>query len=236
MKKKKLLLNVLFTIFIIIMISSSAFIIYRLYKTNISEKKFNNISSIDKPRLVKEYPNLKGWIKIEGTNIDYPVLMPPEDKPSYYLNHDPNGNYSFVGTPFIDPITDEDSFNTIIYGHHMLNKTMFGELGSYQKKDYYKNHKTVNYTKWFNDDTYKNSDYKIYACFKCRTDDKDSYLDYVNIKSEKEFDKYINMVESKKLYDTGNTPKFGDDMITLSTCSYHTWGRKGRFILIAYKD
>lgn len=94
--------------------------------------------------LFEQNNDMAGWITIEGTPINYPVMFTPE-QPDFYLKHGFDKEYSAYGVPFIGenctllPRSD----NLIIYGHHMKNGTMFAALTDYKDEDFYEKHKLI---------------------------------------------------------------------------------------------
>ena len=100
-----------------------------------------------------------GWILIEDTNIDYPVMQTPTD-PTYYLKHDFEKNYTDYGCPFMQADCDAlaPSDNLILYGHNMKDGSMFADLAKYRSKDFWQSHKTV----WF-DTALGSCAYEIFA-------------------------------------------------------------------------
>ncbi|SEF44135.1 sortase B [Eubacterium ruminantium] len=174
-----------------------------------------------------------GWLKIEGTNIDYPVMLTPEDE-QYYLRRDFNGDYSIAGTLFVDTSSDvkRPSDNIIIYGHHMKTKTMFRELVDYEDEDFYEKHKYITFDTIYGDNTYE-----VIAAFKTNIKDKDDtsfkYYNFFWAASEEDFDYYVDNVRYLTNYNIAESAKYGDKLLTLSTCSYHT--DNGRFVVVAKK-
>ena len=77
--------------------------------------------------LYEQNSDFMAWIKIEGTNINYPVMR-SKNNPNYYLNHNFNKEYSRFGVPYMQEDCDMQSDNIVIYGHNMQNKSMFNEL------------------------------------------------------------------------------------------------------------
>lgn len=181
--------------------------------------------------LYKKNPDFFGWLKIEGTKIDYPVMYTPRDS-EYYLHRDFYGNYSESGMLFIDGACPANGNYYLIYGHHMNNGTMFGELPKYQDQQFYEKHKIV-----FFDTRYEIRDYEVVAAFLSRVYDADEqegsfvYYNYKDLRNESVFNEYVSKVKAAALYETGITPKYGDELITLSTCNYHT--QDGRFVVVA---
>ena len=172
-----------------------------------------------------------GWLKIEGTQIDYPVMYKPEDG-EYYLHRDFYGNYSESGMLFIDGGCRADGKYYLIYGHHMRNGSMFGELPKYRDRSFYEEHKTI-----FFDTRYELRDYEVVAAFYSQIYDKADeegrfcYYNYTDLSTPQTFSEYVAAIKAISVYDTGVTPKYGDELIALSTCNYHT--EDGRFVVVA---
>lgn len=184
--------------------------------------------------LYEDNKNLYGWIKIEDTVINYPVMFTP-DKPSYYLHHDWEGKESVSGIPFVDERTVEgETENVIIYGHNMKNRTMFGSLREYKDKTYYQKHKYIQF-----DTIHKKAEYEIIAVYKAIAyydeEPEDEYLFYYHqeLDTKKEFNEYIRNAKNNSYFDTGVTATYGDSLITLSTCDY--WTENARLNVVAKK-
>lgn len=167
-----------------------------------------------------------GWIKVDGTNIDYPVVCTP-DEPEHYLRIDFNDNSATCGTPFIGEGCTVDSDSFIIYGHNMNDKSMFGTLDRYKEEEFWKEHK--NFT--FNTLT-EDREYEIFAAFETQiASSAFPYYQYVGEPNEEDFNTLVSTVKEDSLYQTDITPKYGDKIIMLSTCSYHA--NAGRFVVAA---
>lgn len=195
--------------------------------------------------------DLVGWITmipIPGTSkyrIDYPVMQTPSD-PDYYLRRDFYGNDSVAGClyarAYCDVFTPSD--NVVIYGHHMKTGDMFGLLYWYQKYSYWQTHQTFTF-----DTLYEHHTYQIFAVFKTSGTYGVGYPYHLftNASSEEEFDQFIADVKGaaftsgkyvgSSLYDTGITPKYGDKILTLSTCEYSVRDpdgeKNGRLVVMA---
>lgn len=92
--------------------------------------------------LAEQNADMVGWIRIEGTTIDYPVMQTPDDF-NFYLRRNFDKEYSNLGTPYIQENCDlKTSDNLILYGHHMLDGGMFSDLDLYKKKSFWEKHKT----------------------------------------------------------------------------------------------
>lgn len=151
-----------------------------------------------------------GWISIAGTNINYPVMHTP-DNPQKYLNKNFYGEYSLSGVPFLDSRCSTDSTNLIIYGHHMNNGTMFAELCNYTSSSYRDEHKAVALeTKG------GVSAYTVFAVLKVKSDDE--WYRFTSALTEKRYNSLVEYAKEKSIYETGIAPKYGQQILTLSTC------------------
>lgn len=181
--------------------------------------------------LYLENSDMVGWIQIEGTSIDYPVMQTPAD-PNYYLKHDFEKHYTDYGCPFMQADCDAlaPSDNLIIYGHNMKDGSMFADLAKYHSKDFWQAHKTVRF-----DTSAGGSTYKIFAVIRTtvQADAADAFLFYrfVDAAAPEEFADYVSACQVRALYDTGISAEYGDKLLTLSTCDNIT--DNGRLLVIA---
>lgn len=180
-------------------------------------------------------PDIIGWIKIEDTHINYPVMQTQND-PEFYLRRNFEKEYSLSGTPFMDAASDIfiPTCNWTIYGHHMKDGTMFKDLVKYSDYDFYQEHKYITF-----DTIYEGGQgtYEVIAAFYAQVLDADSnafkYYQYAGITTEAEFTEYVNGIKKMSEYNTGVEVQYGDQLITLSTCNYHVGDGKGRFAVVA---
>lgn len=174
-------------------------------------------------------PDMVGWIQLEGTKLDYPVMHTP-DRPEHYLHRDFYGNYSSHGCIFAREQCDvyAPSDNITIYGHNMKDGTMFGVLRNYRSKSYWQDHRYIYF-----DTLYERHTYEIFAVFTTvATKGKGlAYHQFVDADDQAEFDEYIADCQAAALYDTGITPQYGDKLISLSTCEYSQ--KNGRLVVVA---
>ena len=186
----------------------------------------------DYKTLLNMNKDLIGWLKIADINIDYPVMQTNDN--TYYLDHNFDGKYDKNGCLFLDYQCDVVNRNTnlIIYGHNMQSGKMFGSLSKYSSEEYYKEHPKFEF-----DTIYEKGAYEIVYVFRSKIYNEDAvvfkYYQFIDVQSEKEFNS--NMAEMAKisLYDTGITPQYGDELLTLSTCDYQE--NNGRFVIVARK-
>lgn len=180
--------------------------------------------------LFLQNPDMVGWIKVEGTNINYPVMQTPNE-PNFYLKHNFEKEYSDLGTPYVQEDCDiAASDNLVIYGHHIKGQKMFGALEEYKSQSFYEEHKTIQF-----DTLTQHNEYEVIAVFKTVAYSSEGfrYYDFVNAKNEDEFNAYVEKCRELALYDTGVTAEYGDRLITLSTCEYSA--QNGRLVVVAKK-
>ena len=171
-----------------------------------------------------------GWLCIEGTNINYPVMQTPED-PNYYLKRAFDHSYSDYGVPYVQEncvlgISD----NIVIYGHNMSNGSMFADLCRYEKKSFWQEHPIIHF------DTLSGyGEYEIVTVFKTVAYSQEGfkYYHFVDAESEADFDAFLAQCRELELYDTGVDAEYGDSLITLSTCEYSR--KNGRMVIVAKK-
>jgi len=171
-----------------------------------------------------------GWIKIEGTQIDYPVLKAKDN--SFYLDKNIYKEYSKYGSIFMDMSNSIEprSSNLIMYGHHMKDGKMFGDLMNYIDEDFYSEHKYIEFNTI--SDIAK---YEIISVFKTSVygsmSNEFPYYSYMDFGDEEGFISYIGEIKKLGLYDIETDAKFGDSLITLSTCEYTL--ENGRLVIVA---
>lgn len=175
--------------------------------------------------------DMVGWIRVGDTRIDYPVMQNKQSN-AYYLHRNIEKEYSSSGIPFMDYQCSADAVddNTIIYAHNMRNGTMFHDLLKYAEKEFYDSHKIIEF------DTLKNfGTYEIFAVVRTKVGSKNEfkYYDFINASTPAEFDKFISKCISQSLYKTDLIPRYGEKILTLSTCSYNTDNE--RFVVFAKK-
>ena len=157
----------------------------------------------ERDELYQQNPDMVGWIQIEGTRIDYPVMQTPAD-PNYYLKHDFEKRYTDYGCPFMQADCDvlSQSDNLILYGHNMKDGSMFADLAKYRSKDFWQTHKTVRF------DTMEGGGaYEIFAVLhttvQAEAADAFPFYRFVGAASPDEFADYVSACQARALYDTG---------------------------------
>jgi len=184
------------------------------------------------PRFLQLYqlnPDIVGWLQIPGTKVDYPVMQTPGE-PEYYLKRNFDKKSSARGCLFVQGEADvfAPSDNLTIYGHHMKDGSMFGQLDKYRKQAYYEAHPYIYF-----DTLDGNHTYEILAVFKTTVsvDEGFHYHEFVDADGEAEFDDYVAQCKALAFYDTGVDAVYGDKLITLSTCEYSQ--TNGRLVIVA---
>lgn len=164
-----------------------------------------NQSVID---LQTKYPAVAGWLTVPGTGIDYPFVWYKDN--DYYLRRDLNGNRAMAGTLFMDFRCQRDftSQNTILYGHHMKNGSMFGTLKRFSDKEFFDAHQRAA--------VYLPRATLILECFAYLVVTADDAEIYATAPSKDYLD-YVRQ-NARQYSDIGL--KASDRIVTLSTCSY----------------
>lgn len=182
--------------------------------------------------LYNKNKRLIGWLKIDDTSIDYPVMQTTNNE--YYLDHNFDQEYDRNGSLFLDKDCDVVHRNTnlIIYGHHMKSGRMFGNLNSYSSREYGEKHSLIQF-----DTIYEKGTYEVMYVFRSRIYNEDEvafkYYQFLDADSATEFDSYMQEMAALSLYDTGVTASYGDELLTLSTCDSSE--TDGRFVVVAKK-
>ena len=182
--------------------------------------------------LLEQNSDLRGWLTIPDTDISYPIMFAEEDG-EYYLHRAFDKTDTFSGTPFLDQNCGPDSDCVIIYAHNMKNGTMFGTLDRYLRFEYFHEHPTV----WF-DSLYEEREYEVFAAVQTRVYGTGApgfhYYESAGALTDTEFALLVDWLQTKSVWDSGIVPVPGDQILILSTCSYHT--DDGRFLIAARRS
>lgn len=211
-------------------------------KPKTDEEKFviHRTGETETPDILPEYEilynknkKLIGWVKIADTNIDYPVMQTVDNE--YYLTHDFDQNTDKNGCIFMDKDCDviDRSTNLIIYGHHMKSGAMFGHLDKYTDESFFKEHQTFQF-----DTIYEKGTYQVIYVFKAQVLAEDEiafkYYQFIDANSEEEFNSNMAAMAEMSMYDTGVTPPYGSELVTLSTCD-RSQGAEGRLVVVGMR-
>lgn len=180
----------------------------------------------DIPLLVSRNSDCIGWLSIENTAVDYPVMHTP-DWPQKYLRRNFYQQYSDSGVPFLDYRCTLDSDNLIIYGHNMRNGTMFSSLKEYLNDGRLSSNPTILLET--EDGAHEFTIFAV-AC----VDKLDSWYSFINAESEDDFNEAVQRIVQNAYYTNGDAPEYGDRLLTLSTCYGST--RSSRLIIIAKEE
>lgn len=193
-----------------------------------SESAVGEQAMVDLSAYLAQNPDFVAWLRIPGTNVDYPVVQ--TDNPDYYLNHTFSGKSSVVGTLF--SLADADyaapGRNIAIYGHHLRSsgEKMFTSLMRYKNPDFYEDNKTV-----MLDSLYRHSEYTIFAVMNMKVGDWEPSR--TTFSGDAAFMAFVNRAKSESLYDTGVEVGADDHILTLITCDRSYAGKEGRLVILA---
>ncbi len=183
--------------------------------------------------LYAQNPDLVGWLRLEGTDIDYPVVQVPEDN-SYYLRRGFDRLYASGGTLFLDGrcrIGQDATANWLIYGHNMEDGSMFGTLTRYADEEFYRAHPTFTF-----DTLTRVGTWQVVAVVETTLGaDELPYYSFFDAGSRGEWQRRVDAILDLALYDTGVVPKYGDQLLTLSTCGSPRADTPERFAVLAVR-
>lgn len=180
--------------------------------------------------LYEENSDFAGWIQIEDTKLNYPVMYTPDD-PEYYLHRAFDHSDSISGTPFIGASGSlkPRSTNLMIYGHHMKNHTMFATLLEYQKEQFWREHPDIQFDTLFQTGTYEVM--SVFFIDVTPNNGHFAFYDFIDLDTVEQYQEFVERCKQLSLYETGVFATASDHFITLVTCSYHDIN--GRFVVVA---
>lgn len=173
--------------------------------------------------------DIVGWMRIDGTIINYPVMQTP-DRKDYYLHRNFEGKYSSAGCLYVREECDvnKPSDNLTIYGHKKNDGTMFAALHDYKKKSFWEENKYITF-----DTLTEHHTYEIMSVFitTASIGEGFDYHLFVDAYTEDQFNDFVSTCKDLALYETDVEAEYGDKFITLSTCDF---GRtNGRLVVVA---
>lgn len=157
-------------------------------------------------------PNIVGWIQVEGTNINYPIVQGKDN--TYYLKHNYYNKYSSVGAIYMDATANSDfsSLNTFIYGHYTQQGIMFGQLGQFMNQSFYESHKNIY--------IYTPEQNYVVEVFSVHVDDASSPSYQMNFTTTEAYKKYLDlMIEKSQIKSNIEVDSTTDKIVTLYSCS-----------------
>lgn len=200
-------------------------------ENELSEGKLKTERMIKLEDLHSQNEDIVSWIEIPDTNVNYPVLQAKDN--NFYLRKNYKKQYSSTGSIFLDKDVDMKlpSSNFLMYGHRNKGGAMFDNLIKYKDKSFYEEHKKIYYTT-----LEEEQEYEILAVFYSRVyyqNEKNvfRYYYFVNAETEEEYNNFVSNSKKASIYDTGVDAKYGEQLMTLSTCEYSQ--KDGRFAVVA---
>ncbi len=179
-------------------------------------------SEFDKLHAINE--DIVGWVEIDGTKINYPILQAPNN--DYYLTRNYKHETSRAGSIFMDYRNQlKEEKNMILYGHRMKDESMFQQLTKYENENFLKEHQEILF-----DTLYESFDAEVFSVYYTTTD-----FDYIQTEFESlgEYQALLKEIQEKSLHETDIEIKQDDRILTLSTCDYSLDPDEGRFVVHA---
>lgn len=211
MKIFKSIINIVLTLIIVICAYK---IIHQLKEYNDADKVYNLIreEKEESDNLFEKNIDYRGWIKIDNTNINYPILQGQDNEG--YLYKDINNEYIVSGSIFMNYLNNGfDDQNTVLFGHNMKNGTMFANLKKYKEEDFFYNNNDIEIE-------LSNGQYLKYKVFSVYiTDINDNYTK-TSFEDKDEYKEFLERIKNKSIYKSDISVNENDKIITLSTCSY----------------
>lgn len=172
--------------------------------------------------------DMTGWLKVDGTNIDYPVMY-TNDGNDFYLKRGFDKEKNASGMLFLDyECNFNDSDNLIVYGHNMRSGTMLSQLLKYKNKSFFDENGYISF-----DSLYHTGRYRVIGAFYATKKTDFSYYEFIKAADINEYNNYVTRVKELSLYETNETAAYGETLLTLSTCSYNSSNE--RFVVVAKK-
>ena len=240
--KKIIIINIICVILIGILIYSGIKI-YNWYKENQNSKKITDqISETitiqqdeneEQKQYIVDFNSLKeqndetvAWIKVNNTNIEYPIVKTSNN--SYYLTHSFDKSYNLAGWPFADYKNKFDGTdkNIVMYGHNRTDGSMFATLKGILSPEWYNNEENRNII--FNTEN-ENGIYEVFSVYQIENEE---YYIQTEFKTEDKFEKFIETIKKRSVKDFGVEVTSKDSILTLSTCANNN---KYRVVLHAKK-
>ena len=180
---------------------------------------------VDFEELLSKNSDTVAWLKVENTNINYPIVQTKDN--NYYLKKAFDKSYNGAGWLFMDYRNDSKNFgtNTIIYGHSMLNTTMFGTLLKTKKASWYENKDN-----WVIKLSTPN-EYTLWQVFSIYSTEAENYYIKTEFNGEKSIEEFLDTILTRSIYNFNTDLISSDKILTLSTCT--STGEDGRYVLHA---
>ena len=246
-KCKKGILNIIIYMILLFVLIYSGIEIFKWYKDKTNNNKIaeqikntvivkeeNEDENENKEKYTIDFEKLKeqnnetvAWIKVNNTNIDYPVVK--ADNNDFYLNHSFDKSKNSAGWIFADYRNKFDSTdkNIVIYGHNMRDNSMFGSLKKILDSDWYDNEENINITLYTENTKYI---YKVFSIYKIKSED---YYIKTEFENDNEFEMFVKNLQKRSIKDFNIDVSGEDDILTLSSCANNN---KYRVVLHAKKS
>lgn len=243
--KKKRILNIAIYLILFLILICSGFKLYFWYKdkknndetteqlkNNVKLEKIKKDNSnnekyiVDFKKLKSENSDVVAYIKVNNTNIEYPIVKTSNN--NFYLNHSFDKSKNSRGWIFADYKNkfDNTDKNIVIYGHNMRDESMFGSLKNILNKEWYNNAENNNITFLTEKENYI---YKVFSIYKIESED---YYIKTNFKNDEDYEKFLNTIKNRSIKNFDINLNINDKIITLSTCANNN---KYRIVLHAKK-
>ncbi len=225
---KKIVVSFFFIMFSLALAFSAIMILKWLRENKESKEIINDISNtifidnnidnvekyhVDFESLKETNPDTVAWIKVNGTDIEHPIVQTSNN--SYYMNHSFDKKYNTAGWVFVDYSNklDGSDKNLVVYAHNRKDGSLFGTLKNILTEDWQSNKDNLIIP--FLTESEK-SEYQVFSVYKIISED---YYITTNFKTNDEFEKFINTIKSRSIknFETNVTPD--DNILTLSTCA-----------------
>lgn len=256
---KRWLLNILTGVFALVFLVSAVMLGKNIIDARTAKKGFDELSDLreqilatlptgeqeqtvptgpTEPQILPELqalheqnPDLAGWLSIPAVGVDYPVMHAPHRK-DYYLYRNFQQESSSHGCLYIWEEADlqTPSDHVTVFGHHMKNGSMFGNLKKYQRKSFWEENQTFTMTS-----LYERREYRIFSVLvtTASVGEGFGYHDFTG-GTQEEFENMVRNFKAYALFDTGITPEYGDQLVCLSTCDYSI--PNGRLVVVAVRE
>ena len=243
--KKQRILNIAIYLILFLILICSGFKLYFWYKdkknndetteqlkNNVKLEKIKKDNSnnekyiVDFKKLKSENSDVVAYIKVNNTNIEYPIVKTSNN--TFYLNHSFDKSKNSRGWIFADYKNkfDNTDKNIVIYGHNMRDESMFGSLKNILNEEWYNNAENKNITFLTEKENYI---YKVFSIYKIESED---YYIKTNFKNDEDYEKFLNTIKNRSIKNFDINLNINDKIITLSTCANNN---KYRIVLHAKK-
>lgn len=161
----------------------------------------------------KDCPDAVAWLRVPGVDLSYPVMHGADNE--FYLHHNPQGDYVFVGSVFMDCRNESvDDPHVILYGHNMIDGSMFGKLGKFRDASFAKKNSTIY--------MYTPSGRRTYQIFSVQSVSDTSEIFSVGFAHDEEFGRFVDTLQSGSMFSDNVEVDQSDSVLSLSTCETHS--------------